>query len=130
MQPELRPDRCHVVFSADDYIDGPYAADEPWLHAFVDPRWPHAWERGLPRLVIETFLAPRTLMRNGKPFEFPGGSVAVHVGSWWQTFHKGEIKSGFGEVDYGFAVGMFRRGDLPAGMDAPILDFDELMRRG
>jgi hypothetical protein len=117
MQPELRPDRCGVVFAMDEYLDGPFVADEPWLHAHVDPNRPNAWLTGLPWVVISTFLGR-------------GGSVAVHVASWWRTFHRGEIRSGYGEVDYGFAVDMFRRATLPDGMPTPTLDFDELMRRG
>lgn len=125
MQLELRPDRCGVVFASDEYVDvEEFVPDEPWLYAYVDPKRSNAWTQGLPWLVIKTFLAPR-------PPRLPnGGSVAVHIGDRWYTFHHGHVRSGRGELEFGFARGMFRSGALPDGMPPATLDWKELMRRG
>lgn len=124
MQSELRPDRCGVMFVSDEYVNvEQFLPDEPWLHVHVDPARPRAWMSGLPWLAIKTFLAPR-------PHLPDGGSVAVHVGDWWCAFHKGRVRSGRGEVEFGFARGMFRRGVLPGDLPPATLDFEELVRRG
>jgi hypothetical protein len=117
MQPGLRPDRCHVVFAMDDYLNGPYDPAKPRLYAMVDPDWPNAWRVGLPRLVIQT-------MRER------GGAVIVNVGSWWRHYHDGVWDEGDDEIALGESLRMFRRSTLlPPGFPDPILDFDELMRR-
>jgi hypothetical protein len=115
MQLALRPDRCHVVFAMDEYLDGPFDAAKPRLYAIIDPDWPNAWQEGLPRDALITMIAR-------------GGEVVVMVGSWWRYYHDGTFEDGRGEFALGKALGMFRAGELPPGI-SPTFDADEFMRR-
>ncbi len=52
MSPELRPDRCHVVF-------GPYDQQHPnTLHVHVDKQNPMAWKRADVKRWIERIVSP------------------------------------------------------------------------
>jgi hypothetical protein len=121
MQPELRPDRSHVVFAMDAHVTGADQIDdnERWLYAHVDPNWPSAWRWGLPSLAIKTF------------FE-RGGSVMIFVGPlYW------ERRRGWPQWEHGLISDrermqikrMFTLGDPLANLPLPTFDAEALMRR-
>jgi hypothetical protein len=105
MQPELRPDKVHVVFAMDEYLSGPFDANTPRLYAFVDTEWPNAWRRGLARLMIETMINR-------------GGEVIIIIGKKWRYMHDGGFEDGRGDFRLGERLGMFRKDELPPGIPA------------
>ena len=122
MQPEIRPDRSHVVFCMDASVV--LAADvDPEnriLYAHVDPDWANAWRAPLPRLAIRTFLDR-------------GGQVIVVIGKRRVLLRPGKPPLFTNEDDIALAVaamaGGVRAGDLPPDLPPPTFDAAELMRR-
>jgi hypothetical protein len=121
MQPELRPDRSHVVFCPDFTLNGAEDIDpeQRVLYAHVDPDWPNAWRSPLPRLTIRTFLQR-------------GGQVIVVIGQRRILLRRDRPPLFTTEADLEIAAaalkGMMRQGDLP-DMPKPTFDPEELMRR-
>ncbi len=67
-QPEMRPDRCHVVLVMDAFANHNLSRrGERVLIAHCDPKYPKAWRRGLIKQAIENFLRL-------------GGTVLVTIG--------------------------------------------------
>jgi hypothetical protein len=121
MQPELRPDRSHVVFAMDAHVTGADEIDDNnrTLYAHVDPYWPTAWRRGLPKLAIDTFLAR-------------GGSVMVFIGpqyyerrAGWRVWEQGLVA----DRERAQIKRMFSPGDPLANLPLPTFDANELLRR-
>jgi len=116
MQPELRPDRSHVVFAMDAYVDAEFEPEKLWLYVHVDPDWPDAWKSRLPRLAITTFLRR-------------GGSVRVQIGGQWIVFRDGIVAAGDDGKPHGRAIGMYRQTDPFDGLPFPTFDIAELTKR-
>jgi hypothetical protein len=120
MQPELRPDRAHLVFAMDFSVGGDVDPEQRVLYAHVDQDWPNAWRSPLPRLAIRTFLQR-------------GGNVIVVIGSRRVLLRPNKPPLFTTESDIEVAAaalaGKIVPGELPPDLPVPTFDPDELMRR-
>ena len=114
LPPQMRPDRCGVVFAQEAYLNGPVDPDNRKMVLFVDPNHPFAWREPGPMAQINGFLAR-------------GGTVEVNVGSDQVTLRRGtgRVVVERSEPYYGMLRREVKFPELP-GMT---LDADELMRR-
>jgi len=114
LPPALRPDRCHIVFCQDAYLNGPVDPKERRMVLFVEPEHPHAWREPLPMEQINGFLAR-------------GGVVEIIIGSDKITLKKGTGRRIVERVDP--YLGMLKREVSFPGLPGFTFDGDELMRR-
>ena len=113
LPPELRPDRCHVVFCQDAYLSGPVDPAERRMVLFVDPDWPAAWRR-------------RRVMEQINGFLARDGVVEVIIGSDKVTLRRGTGRVVVEQVDP--YLGMLKR-DMTFSLGGFTLDPEELMGR-
>lgn len=114
LPPALRPDRCHVVFSQDAYLNGRVDPNERRMVLFVDPDWPDAWRARRVTEQINGFLAR-------------GGAVEVIVGSDKITLRRGTGRVVVERTDP--YLGMLQREVVFPGKENFTFDSDELMGR-
>lgn len=114
LPPELRPDRCHVVFSQDAYLNGTVDPNERRMMLFVDPHWPNAWR-------------VRRVMEQINGFLARGGIVEVIVGSDKITLRRGTGRVVIERTDP--YLGMLKRDVVFPGKENFTLDSQELMGR-
>jgi hypothetical protein len=114
LPPALRPDRCHIVFCQDAYLNGAVDPGERRMVLFVEPEYPQAWREPLPMQQINGFLAR-------------GGVVEIIIGADKITLKKGTGKRIIEHVDP--YLGMLRREVSFPGKPEFTLDAAELMRR-
>lgn len=114
MPPGMRPDRCHIVFAQDSYLNGPVDPENRRMVLFVDPDFRFAWREPGPSAQIDGFLRR-------------GGTVEVNIGSDCVTLRKGtgKIVIERNEPYHGMLKREVKFSELP-GMT---FDADELMRR-
>lgn len=126
LPPELRPDRCHVVFCQDAYLNGPVDKLERRMILFVDPDWPDAWKSPKVMEQINGFLA-RDRTTDGNVTNLVRTAVEIIIGLEKITLQRGTGRMLIERTEP--YLGMLRRVvSFPSGEDFT-LDPQELMER-
>jgi len=121
MQPEMRPDRSHVVLVMDVFATHDISRTQRILFAHCDPKYPNAWRRGLTKTAIDNF---------GKR----GGTVVVLIGRQRIVLQPGMPPVRGTEDDISVKMAEIQAllpasPDPMAGLPPPTFDFEELRRR-
>lgn len=120
LPPELRPDRCHVVFCQGGYVNPEEEPGELRLVLFVDPDYPNAWKLPGPMQQINGFLS-RDGMYGLKAI------VEINIDDKQITMRRGTGKRII-ETRHPY-YGMLTRAVLLPGIPDVTLDAATLMRR-